>query len=231
VRAQIIGWSGRSPATPPRTAQGPWPGRFLGMLLLVLALAALYHGTAGQAVWRDLTAYLSGGGAAVWTGTSHGGAKSPSDKASVLAAVPESEILAASAGDVAAVGGLVDRGAWHQANVTLNRLNQEWLRLSGLLAADQLPAVDINNFTAILTDAQTQVQDHAAVAARADVDRLQSEFDILALDFVGTQSPTFVELRDLSTDMTTGVHQRDWKRVSSDVQSLATIVQQVEQGY
>jgi len=230
VRVQTIGWNRTStgaPAPPPQ--QGPWPGRLLGMLLLVLALAALYHGTSGQAVWRELTGYLAGTPSAVWTGHTPRAAKAVAT--STTAAVPESEILAEAAADVASAGGEIDRAQWSQATATLSRLEREWLRLSGMLAVDRVPTLDINNFTAILTDTQSQAADHRATSAQADANRLMSEFDILALDFVGTQAPTFTELRDLSGDLTAGVHARSWKRVSADAEALATIVQQIEQGY
>jgi hypothetical protein len=232
VRAQTIGWNRTSAGNPPPPPQqGPWPGRLLGMLLLVLALAALYHGTSGQAVWRQLTGYLAGSPSMVWSGLKPVAKTTPTTASSSTVAVPESEILAAAAGDVAAAGGQIDRGEWVQADTTLSRLEQEWLRLSGMLAVDRVPVLDINNFTAILTDTQGQSADHNATAARSDVRRLMSEFDILALDFVGTQAPTFTELRDLSADLETGVRTRSWKRVSADAQALATIVQQIEQGY
>lgn len=207
------------------------------MLLLVLALAALYHGTAGQAVWHELTGYLSGGSAAVWTGhttglaTSKTTAKHSVATASADVTVPESQILAAAAGDVAAASDQVDRADWKTAGHTLSGLEQQWLRLSGMLAVDRVPVLDINNFTAILADTQADVAHKNMAMARPAVDRLQSEFDVLALDFVGTQSPTFVELRDLSGDLNAGVDTHNWKRVSSDAQAIATIVQQIEQGY
>lgn len=234
MRAQTIAWTKSTTRTPPPpTQQGPWPGRFVGMVLLVLALAALYHGTAGQAVWRELTGYLTGSGGAVWTGTAPpSAATAVSGKtASTTVAVPESEILAAAAGDVAAASDAVSRERWQTATATLNRLEGQWLRLSGMLAVDRVPVLDINNFTAILADTQADVARHDALLAQPSIDRLQSEFDVLALDFVGTQSPTFVELRDLSGDLTVGVRGHNWQRVQSDAQSLATIVQQIEQGY
>ncbi|MCL6595016.1 MAG: hypothetical protein K6V73_02235 [Firmicutes bacterium] len=226
MRAQTIGWNRSSPATPPPPAepQGPWAGRLIGVLLLVLALAALYHGTAGQAVWRELTGYVAGG-QALGTG------RTQARPAAATVAVPESDILAAAAGDVAAAGGEVERGQWRAAAATLGRLENEWLRLSGMLAVDRIPVLDINNFTALLTDTQARVAARDAARARLDMNRLASEFDVLALDFVGTQSPTFVELRDLSDDLSGGVRARDWSRVSADAQALATLVQQIEQGY
>lgn len=201
------------------------------MLLLVLALAALYHGTSGQAVWRQLTGYLAGSPSAVWAGARSAARLPARTVARTVVAVPESEILAAAAGDVAAAGGEIDRGQWAQADATLSRLEKEWLRLSGMLAVDHVPTLDINNFTAILTDTQGQSAGRNGVAARADAERLMSEFDILALDFVGTQAPTFTELSDLSTDLQSGVNARNWQRVSQDARALATIVQQIEQGY
>jgi hypothetical protein len=231
VRAQTIAWGKASTGTPPPPQQqGPWPGRLLGMLLLVLALAALYHGTSGQAVWRQLTGYLSGSPSSVWTG----GTKTPPATHTVAATevvVPESEILAEAAADVATAGGQIDAGQFADAGNTLSRLQTEWLRLSGMLAVDHVPTLDINNFTAILTDTQSETADHESVAARADADRLMSEFDVIALDFVGTQAPTFMELRDLSSDLNDGVREHNWTRVSGDAHALATIVQQIDQGY
>jgi hypothetical protein len=203
------------------------------VLLLVLALAALYHGTAGQAVWRELTGYLAGNPASVWTGghpVVDSGTRAVSTAASAVD-VPESEILASAAADVAAVGAELDRAEWVQASATLDRLQEEWLRLSGMLAVDRVPTLDINNFTAILTDTQGQAAERARAAARVDANRLMSEFDVIALDFVGTQAPTFAELKDLSVDLADGVRQHNWTRVRADTEALATIVRQIQEGY
>lgn len=232
MRAQTISWNRTSTGTPPPPPQqGPWPGRLLGVLLLALALAALYHGTSGQAVWRQLTGYLAGSPSSVWTGVKASHPKVARSLAATTVAVPESEILAAAAADVAAAGGEIDRAQWRQADATLKRLDAEWLRLSGMLAVDHVPTLDINNFTAILTDTQGQTADREQSAARADANRLMSEFDVLALDFVGTQAPTFMELRDLSADLNDGVRTRSWERVSGDAHALATIIQQIDQGF
>lgn len=236
VRAETIGWGRPVQGKPPQgrpPEPSPWTGRMLGMLLLVLALAAIYHGTAGQAVWRELTGYVSGTQSV--QAPSATAAVAPT-KAQGPAAISygtgtTADAVASAAADTEAASADVASGDFGAATTDLAHLSRTWLTLSGSLAQDGVPVLDINDFTAVLSDAQSEVAVNDATLARSDMTRLTSEMNVLSLAYVSQEAPTFSELKDLATDLSAGVLAHNWSRVASDSRALSDLVHTIQQGY
>lgn len=235
VRAQTIGW-GRSGAEEPKggppLTPSPWAGRALGILLLALALVAIYHGSAGQAVWRELSGYVAGTRSVEAPAVTRVTLRTATGPASIAYGTgTTADALASAAADTQAALADVGAGDFRAGDAALTHLSQTWLTLSGGLAESGVPIVDINDFTATLSDAESEAATGNGTLARADMTRLASEMNVLAFAYVSREAPTFSELKNLAMDLSAGVQQKNWGRVSSDSRALSDLVQTIQQGY
>lgn len=204
---------------------GPWAGRVLGALLLVLALVAIYHGTAGRSAWRDLATFLAGQApmttpAARMTGT---------DLVPPLAGEPQA--LGDLGASVAEFVGMTHATDWAGARRTLSAMNTAWMRLAAELAAAGVPTLELNTFTTLLSDAQGRVAARDLAGARTDANLLQSELGVLTVSWVGSEAPTYLELKELVRDLQPAVRMRNWQRASADASDLGMLVARIGQGF
>jgi hypothetical protein len=207
-------------------ATGPWSGRILGLLLLALALAAIYQGASGQAVWRDLSSLV---GAAPPRSTPAMRTSEAADLVPPLAGEPAA--LGQAGADVAAYVGQAQRHDWSAAATSLRRLERTWTQLAPELADGGVPALELNTFTTLMTDALARVATHDRAGAASDARLLTSQLGVLTVAWVGSQAPTYTELADLSRDLGGAVKARSWTRVAADAQDLSMLVSRIGQGF
>lgn len=222
------GWGtrpGAKDARPGGEEGSPWTGRVLGVMLLVLALAAIYHGSAGRMVWQDLSRYLA----------TRSPQAEPASRFTVEDVQPPLAGAPAALGTLgAAVSGFVGdvaAGDWPAARGRLSAAEAAWLNLAPNLAQDGVPALELNTFTTLLADAQARVADRDRAAAAADARSLDSELGVLTVAWVGSQAPTYVELKALVQDLGTGVARHSWPEVAQDAADLRMLVARVGQGF
>jgi uncharacterized membrane protein YphA (DoxX/SURF4 family) len=195
----------------------PWGPQVLALVVLVLALIFLYHGTVGRQLLTSLDAYLGG-------------------QAPTLAAPAAPKVDGQGGVDglqnlLTAMVKQVKAGDWNAASQSLGTLEENWLALQGEFSRAGVRAQDLNAVTADISELALALAAKNGSDALAQISATQRELSWITANYLSNSAPTMDQMATVIQDLQKAVTARDWTRVQEDAHALAVMMAAVQRGF
>lgn len=207
-----------------QSAAKSWSGRLLGGLLLVLALAIIYHGTEGHTMMQQLSSYLGGGAA-------NGSTQMVTPVAGSATSTSEGSEMMSLEHGLQGLTPLIKAGDWTSVTASMATMETTWNDLENRLGKAGVQALDLNAFTADMANLALDVSTNATNAALTDVQNAQKSLDWVNTVYVAASAPTLSQLQAIAKDLHGASAAHDWARVNQDANALNTLVTHITQGF